>query len=282
MFPLDPRTLERVADLVCDIGGPFERRGYELERLLRHAGWQNPPEYDGSPRVPWLLDALTERAGNRADMERFLCRVCDPREYDDGMATAQVMREHLNAVLEPERLTVSFVSGRPVLAERGEEDEEPVFTPPEGLEQRLRALIKDQQTVELLVDRVVQSRKADEVGAHLLAVVGIGSFVEGLLYQVLVERCPELLRKGFRGRNGKEMDAKRAGLQLLIETAHAKGLIELDAKTFMDEARNFRNYIHPRQQMESKFFPDRDTVRLCWGPVRALLNDLENALIGNG
>lgn len=59
---LDPKTLTRVAKVICDIDGPSERRGYELEQLLRDAGWSNPPEYDGSGRVRWLDEALADRA----------------------------------------------------------------------------------------------------------------------------------------------------------------------------------------------------------------------------
>src|SRR3954469_7206953 len=102
MFPLDPRTVDRIAKFVCDPGGPYERTGRDLEQLLRHAGWTDPPEYDGSPRVPWLAEALTERASERSDVERFVCRVCDPLEYEGGMAEADEIRKALNQLLEPE------------------------------------------------------------------------------------------------------------------------------------------------------------------------------------
>ncbi|GDY33400.1 hypothetical protein [Gandjariella thermophila] len=278
MFPLDPKTIERVARLACDLDGPLERRGHELEALLRGAGWDDPPEYDGSPRIPWLVDALTERGDQRADIERFLCRVCDPLEYDGGMPVAEEVRQELNRILEPERLAVSYVGGRPVLGEVRLDAEGPVFVAPDNLGHRLPRIVADEQVVSLLLDRIAQSRASEESGAYLLALFGIGSFVEGLLFSVLTEREPELLRSGFRGRDGRRIDARRAGLELLIDTAHHRGLIQLDAKSFMDPVRNFRNFIHPRAQLESAFVPDRDTVTLCWGPVHAVLNDLEESL----
>lgn len=278
MFPLDPKTIERIARLVCDLGGPSERRGYELEALLLGAGWVNPPEYDGSPRIPWLVDALTERADRQADMERFLCRVCDPLEYDGGAVVAEAFRQGLNQILEPERIAVSYTGGRPVLGEIVADAENPVFAAPGNLMHRLPRLVSDEQVVSLLVDRIAQSRISEENGAYLLALFGIGSFVEGLLYSVLTERHPELLSNGFPVRSGRPIDASRAGLALLIDTAHQRGLIQLDARNFMDPVRDFRNFIHPRAQLEKVFTPDRDTVGLCWGPVHAVLNDLEAAL----
>jgi hypothetical protein len=272
---LDPKTLTRVAKVICDIDGPSERRGYELEQLLRDAGWSNPPEYDGSGRVRWLDEALADHAKDHGDVARLLCRVCDPREYDGGMPVAETFRTELNRILEPERLAVSYIGGRPVLGELTDDPDQPMFSAPEGLENRLRTLLADPRVVMLLVDRVEQSRRAQASGAHLLALFGIGSFVEGLLFSVLMERYPDLAATGFRGREGKRISASRAGLELLIDTAHDKGLIQLDAKNFMDPVRNFRNFIHPRQQLENDFLPDHDTVALCWGPVHAVLNDLE-------
>lgn len=272
---LDPKTLTRAAKLICDIDGPCERRGYELEQLLRDAGWSNPPEYDGSSRVLWLTEALADRAKDHGDITRLLCRVCDPLEYDGGMQVAQAFRTELNRILEPERLMVSYIGGRPVLGELTDDPDQPMFSAPEGLENRLRALLADHRVVTLLVDRAEQTRKAQAAGAHLLALFGIGSFVEGLLFSVLMERYPELATAGFQGREGRRINANRAGLELLIDTAHHKGLIQLDAKNFMDSVRNFRNFIHPRHQLEYGFSPDQDTVSLCWGPVHAVLNDLE-------
>lgn len=280
MFPLDHKTIERVARLVCDIDGPTERRGTELAELLDSAGWTDPPEYDGSPRIPWLVEALTERGDRRSDIERFLCRVCDPLEYDGGAQIADVFWRELNSILAPEQLTIGYAGGRPVLGEiRGDADV-PVFRAPDDLSHRLPRIVSDEQVVQLLLDRIEQSRASEETGAYLLALFGIGSFVEGLLFSVLTEREPDLLRSGFRGRDGRRVDARRAGLELLIAVAHNRGLIQLDAKNFMDPVRNFRNFIHPRAQLESGFVPDHDTVTLCWGPVHAVLNDLEESLVG--
>jgi hypothetical protein len=61
------------------------------------------------------------------------------------------------------------------------------------------------------------------------------------------------------------------------DVAHARGYIELDAKAFMHPVRNFHNYIHPRRQAAENFTPDHETVALSWGPVHAVLNDLEQS-----
>ncbi|GLY53003.1 hypothetical protein [Lentzea sp. NBRC 102530] len=276
MFPLDEKTIERVARIAVDQGGPYERTGRELEALLRSSGWKNAPEYDHSARVGWMIESLSERDSD--DVERLLRRLSDPIEYEDGLSTADAIRLELNRVLEPEQLEIRYVAGRPVMAEVGQAGPSKVVLHLDEVEQRVRRWISDEQLVTLLVDRVRQSQEADAVGSHLLALFGIGSFVEGLLYGVLIERHPECATDGFIGRDGRKIAAKRAGLDLLITVAHDCGLIQLDAKSFMDQVRDFRNYIHPRRQLETGFTPDEDTVLMSWPPVQALLNDLDAAM----
>ena len=42
MPAMDERTVERLVEVICDLGGPYERRGYELEAFVRRAGWVEP------------------------------------------------------------------------------------------------------------------------------------------------------------------------------------------------------------------------------------------------
>lgn len=272
MRRLDPRTFQRIAVAVCDLGGPYERHGWELERLLHHAGWSDPPVYDGSYRVPWLTEVLEERAERLDDIERVLRRACDPLEHDGSTAVAEQFRQALNEVLEAEHLTITFVGGRPVLGQIDATTATPSYGPPDGLSERLHRLLGEQELADLLVDRAEQSRAAQSAGAHLLAVIGIGSFVEGLLLGVLLHRDPDVELLNHRG---QRVSTDRAGLESLLDAAHRDGHIALDAKAFLTPVRNFRNYIHPRRQHTERFMPDHETVSLCWGPVHAVLNDLE-------
>ncbi|MEU6644540.1 hypothetical protein ABZ863_18575 [Saccharomonospora sp. NPDC046836] len=42
--------------------------------------------------------------------------------------------------------------------------------------------------------------------------------------------------------------------------------------------RDYRNFVHPRKELAEQPDFDQDSVRLCWAPVHALLNDLEERL----
>ncbi|MEU5046966.1 hypothetical protein [Streptomyces griseorubiginosus] len=275
MKPLDPLTLERVARLIVDIDGPFERRGYQLAQLLQRAGWPQPAEYDGSPRIPWLTDILTS-TDDVAAVSRLLCRICDPLEYDDGLASADLVRQTLNTHLAAEQLTVTYVSGRPVLGQPGTDGHTTVFTVPDDLEARIRPLVSSEAFLQQLMERVTETQICEQHGAYGLTLIGIGSFAEALLLDVLTHRDPTLLQ-GFPMPNGKRVPPERTSFSLLLDTARSRGWIQMDAHDFMKIVRDYRNFVHLRQQQERGVTPDRDTVGMCWGPVLAVLNDLETS-----
>ncbi|MFI6661490.1 hypothetical protein ACIBL8_38915 [Streptomyces sp. NPDC050523] len=276
MKPLDPLTLERVARLIVDIDGPFERRGYQLAQLLQHAAWPQPADYDGTARIPWLTDILTS-ADDPAAVSRLLCRICDPLEYDDGLASADLVRQELNTHLAAEHLAVTYVSHRPVLGELGTDGHSTVFSVPDDLTERIRPLVSSDDFLTQLMERVSETQICEQHGAYGMALIGIGSFTEALLLDVLLHRDPALQQGLTPPEGGKRVAPERASFALLLDTARARGWIQMDAHDFMGIVREYRNFVHLRKQRERGVVPDRDTVGMCWGPVRAVLNDLETS-----
>jgi hypothetical protein len=69
-------------------------------------------------------------------------------------------------------------------------------------------------------------------------------------------------------------------LDSLLRAAHARGWIQPDAFEFSDLVRQYRNFVHPREQQRRGITPDADTVLMCWQPVLAVVNDLDERLPG--
>ncbi|MGH3438851.1 MAG: hypothetical protein ACRDRN_20570 [Sciscionella sp.] len=278
MFPLDSKTVQRLAQVIVDAGGPYERKGWQLARLLRDSGWHDAPDYDGSARVPWLIDQIGDHRDDHAAIERLICRTCDPLEYDGGMTSAEEFRTVVNERLAPEQLVVTYVSGRPVLGEVGADGAKLLFSEPPDVEGRLARLIRDDRTVRVLLKRLQETRICESGGAYTFAIIGIGSFVEGMLLAMLTERDEQWQQNDVAQGKGPRIRPDRASLELLIDTVHTKGWIQLDAAGFMHKVRDYRNFVHPRKEMAEQPDFDRDSVGLCWAPVHAMLNDLEARL----
>ena len=60
-------------------------------------------------------------------------------------------------------------------------------------------------------------------------------------------------------------------LSQLIDVACDIGILEPDIKKFSHGLRDFRNYIHPYEELISNFTPDIHTARVCYQVLRAAL-----------
>jgi len=74
------------------------------------------------------------------------------------------------------------------------------------------------------------------------------------------------------------MDAISTAKTPLIPPVQKSGSISLDVKKFSHALREFRNLIHPYQQMAVNTFPDKDTCEISWLVVQAAVNDLARKL----
>jgi hypothetical protein len=270
---LDVRTVDRLAELICDMGGPHQRSVRQLQRFLEGADWEAP--YHGQRgRVPWLADTIRLRNDDLDAIMALLRRVIDPREYEGGTAEAEALVGPLNEVLAADGFVVGLDGGRPFArSDAGTaglasiERVAAALSSPE-LRARIRNLVSDPMLADVLVSRLDEVDAARSHGAYVLAIVGTGSLIEGLLDDVMRLRDPET-------RNAKETN-----LDTLLRRAHGCGWIQPDAFEFSDIVRQYRNFVHPREQLRKKIVPDEDTVLLCWQPVLAVINDLHERLPG--
>jgi hypothetical protein len=69
---------------------------------------------------------------------------------------------------------------------------------------------------------------------------------------------------------------------MLLQRAHNEGWIQHDAFSFGGSCASTATSYTPRAQLEKRFMPDNDTVLLCWQPVLAVVNDLQELLPAAG
>lgn len=103
-----------------------------------------------------------------------------------------------------------------------------------------------------------------------------GSLLEGLLLGLANKKTADFNRspQSPKDESGKPKPFKDWSLAQLIDVAHNIGILRLDVKNFGQHLRNFRNYIHPYQQMKEGFDPDRHTAEMCLLVVKAAISNL--------
>lgn len=103
-----------------------------------------------------------------------------------------------------------------------------------------------------------------------------GSVLEGLLLGMALAN-PRLFNQAAsapKDNAGKNKQFPDWTLAQMIDVSCELGYLKLDVKKFGHALRDFRNYIHPYQQMTSRFAPDEHTAAICIQVLRAAIASL--------
>ena len=136
----------------------------------------------------------------------------------------------------------------------------------------------DAEVSQIIQDRVAEAQACMPVGAHLSVIFLCGSVLEAALLGAAKSEPVKFNRsnRSPKDRNGKVRKLRDWSLAQLIDVAHDIGLLKTDSSKFSHTLRDFRNYIHPEQQLKEGFKPDEYTSSLCFLALKAALADLSS------
>ena len=133
----------------------------------------------------------------------------------------------------------------------------------------------DEHLVLVLKERMQEIDKAVANQMPLAALFLIGSSLEGVL-SALAQRFPREFCSSLSApkKEGKVLPLTSWRLDRLIEVASDLKILEKDVKDFSKVVRDYRNYIHPNEQVKNKFSPKMDTVELSLKVFDMALNQI--------
>ena len=137
----------------------------------------------------------------------------------------------------------------------------------------IRSIPVEPPVVPIIESRLLEAQKALSAGAYLSVVMLCGSILEGVL---LGNAQKEPAKFNKSSASPKTIDGKVKlfhdwTLSELIDVATNVGVLKPDVQKFGHGLRDFRNYIHPYQQMVSGFTPDEYTAKVCFQVLKAAL-----------
>lgn len=139
------------------------------------------------------------------------------------------------------------------------------------------SFIKDLFLAQVLNDRLNEIEITMKNKAYLSSIFLMGSVLEGVLFELAYSN-PALFNtaKSSPKRQG-EKSAKPFSewtLNNLIDVSHEIGFIREDVKRYIQSLRDFRNFIHPREQILLKFKPDKHTVEISFKVLQASISQI--------
>lgn len=174
-------------------------------------------------------------------------------------------------VLQESRKIVARLLGKPQPAppsRAGDDFLSREFTIP-----NIQKLPIEASAVSIIETRLVEARKALGAGAHLSVIFLCGSVLEAVLLGAAQKEPARFNRAAAspKANDGKVKHFPDWSLAQFIDVACEIDLLKPDVKKFSHGLRDFRNYIHPYEQMVSRFTPDEHTAKLCFQVLKAAL-----------
>jgi len=135
----------------------------------------------------------------------------------------------------------------------------------------------DNAITEVLKQRLEEVGKCLRSKASLAAIFLCGSTLEGILLGISSKYPKEFNQsKCAPAKDGKILPFHNWTLASFIDTARDIGILGEDVKKHSHALRDFRNYIHPYQQVASGFSPHEHTAKISWQVLQAAIYEIGN------
>lgn len=200
-------------------------------------------------------------------VSNVLSEMLDSYEADCDLNSREVDK----SVLEKSRGIVARLTGKsaPSKATQTVDD----FLHSEFTIPNIQKLPIEAQAVPIIEKRLAEARTALGAGAHLSVIFLCGSVLEAVLLGA-AQNEPARFNQANASAKDADGNVKRFhewSLAQFIDAACEIGFLKPDVKKFSHGLRDFRNYIHPYEQMVSGFMPDEHTAKVCFQVLKAAL-----------
>lgn len=135
----------------------------------------------------------------------------------------------------------------------------------------------DGAVTAVLEQRIIEIKQCINNGASLSVIFLCGSVLKGILLGVATNNIKEFNQSTASPKDkstGKVKQFQDWTLSSFIDVAHDLKFLGLDVKKYGHTLRDFRNYIHPYEQMSSGFKPDKHTAKISWQVLKAAIHDI--------
>lgn len=276
---MDATTKEKISEFICGDDStryPIYRSSTFLSKFFQDISIN--VIHDGSTRKWWVLSVVSELSSQ--NLQKVILRLASPKLYGGNREHIKLALTTLNEILAVEGLKIILHGIEPSLvkespnydfSEKNTEERELKPLPPPDFDK----LNLEYGISEILKKRWEEIQKCIDAKATLSAVIMMGALLEGFLLGTM-QRKPQLANTALNSpkKDGKVKHFAEWSLNDMIEVAHEIGWIQLDVKKFSHALREFRNIIHPYQQLALNTYPDIDTCNISWLVVQAACNDI--------
>ncbi|WKZ26079.1 MAG: hypothetical protein QY322_02085 [bacterium] len=177
---------------------------------------------------------------------------------------------------ECQKIVIRLVGGQPP-KQSDQVSSEDEFINKEFKSVSLEKLGLDTTITDTLSQRIEEIRKCLSSKSSLATIFLCGSTLEGILLGTASKYARKFNQsKCAPQKEGKVLPFHNWTLSNFIDTASDLKILGDDVKKHSHALRDFRNYIHPYQQVASGFSPHEHTAKISWQVLQAAIFEIGN------
>lgn len=275
---LQKKTLEKLRDFINE--ETEYRKGHELVAFFNELGI-NDTYGQGFPSRWIYTDSRLEKINGTPELDKCIKMVFSPVNFVGRIDVLDRLITNFNQFLvfddwQVKRIgkDITFTKAANIdFEQQKREVKEDDFLNREFSDISIEKIGLDGTISDVLASRFDDIQKCFRAKAWLSVILMSGSTLEGLLLGLALSK-PQLFNASNSSPKTKEGKVKLLHLWTLsnfIDVAAEIGLLKEDVKKFSHALRDFRNYIHPYEQLSSNFYPDERTAKMCLQVLNAAI-----------
>ena len=279
---LSKKTLEKLRELINE--ETEYRSGPKLVEFFNHHGF-NDSYGQGFPSRWMYTDEKLGKINGTPELDKCIKNVLAPINF---IGRFQVLDEHIrdfNQYLTFDKWKVvrnqadiAFQKLEKVEIDasiQGKESENE-FLSREFKDVSVTHLGLENAVADVLQHRIKEIERCFSAKAPLAVILLAGSTLEGIFLGLAINypRQFNTAKSSPKNSDGKVKQFHDWSLSGFIDVARELGLIQHDTQKFSHSLRDFRNYIHPFEQMSSGFNPREHTAKICLQVLKAAIYEI--------
>ena len=269
---LGKKTLEELRKIINGDGTSDYRSGPQLVTFFNGLGF-NDSYGQGFPSRWAYTDSRLDAINGSPELDKCLREVFAPINYVSRIQQLDKMISEFNQYLAFDKWKIirenDIIDEEPKpVCEMQDTDFLKVTYDVDIDKLNLAAGVSD-----IIKARLTEVESCISHDAPLSAVIMIGSIMEGILLGLASSHPKEFNQAASapKDQEGKNRKFHEWTLNNYIDVASEMGILKPDVKKFSHAVRDFRNYIHPYQQMATQFSPDKHTALICLQVLKAAI-----------
>lgn len=277
---LSHKTLEKLREIINGDGTERYRSGPKLVEFFNRLGFRDTYG-QGFPSRWVYTDEKLEQINGKPELDKCIRDTFCVIDYIDDIKELDRLIEEFNKYLVFDKWQVirnndeiSFKRLERVIIPSSKNSDEEIKESEfldKTFEIDISSLGLDSIISDIIDCRIKEIEKCISSDAPLAAVIITGSTMEGILLGEATS-YPKNFNSASsapKDKNSKVKNFQDWTLSNFIDVAYEIGLIKLDVKKFSHVVRDFRNFIHPYEQMVSRFHTDKNTALICLQVLKA-------------